>query len=80
METSIKLDDSTVLGRLIRLVGPFGFIAIDQNRVNIEDLVASELPGAIVRCDGNPNDCINVVIPGAIETLGCVGGWISDEG
>ena len=75
---TVDFDEHSVLGKLLRSLGPFGFIAIDESRVNIHDL-ASYKPGAIVRVQGNPDDCIRVfAMPDAI-TLGCVAGWISDE-
>jgi hypothetical protein len=67
--------------RLLELGG--GFIAIDQDRVNLDDLLRLGeaarygAPG-IVRCDGDPRQCITV-FHGA-PPLGVVAGWVSEEG
>ena len=77
--TEVPFDDDSVLGKLLRSVGPFGFIAVDQSCVNMNDLCAPDRPGKIVRCYGNPAECIQVFASQDAETLGCVAGWISDE-
>jgi hypothetical protein len=33
---------------------------IDRARVNINDLIAPRRAGKIVRCDGNPNECVKI--------------------
>jgi hypothetical protein len=61
-------------------MGAFGAILVDVDRVNLDDLLASySRPGAIVRCDGNPRDCVEVVQLGDGFALGCIAGWISEE-
>jgi len=62
-------------------MGAFGIIAIDAYRVNIDDLLeAWHRPGGIVRCEGDPRECITHIHPlGENEPLGCVAGWISEE-
>lgn len=78
--TEVPFDDKSVLGRLVRSLGPFGFIAVDTGRVNLDDLISSaRRPGGIVRCDGRPDDCITFFVSQDAATLGCVAGWISDE-
>lgn len=47
---------------------------IDVARVNIEDLL-SPRPNAIIRCDGNPHECIfpvNECEGGDVLSFGCV--------
>ena len=58
-------------------MGAFGFIAVDVDRVKLDDLL-HDRPGAIVRCFGAPNDCITVY-PADNSLTGCVAGWISEE-
>ena len=62
--------------RMVKALGPFGFIAVDVTRVHVEDLFDG---GTIVRVDGNPHECIMMVTPQDANLLGCIGGWISDE-
>ena len=76
---SVPFDDESVLGKLLRSLGPFGFVAVDDSRVNIDDLLSPCVPGKIVRVRGNPADCIAVYSSADAETLGCIAGWISDE-
>jgi hypothetical protein len=33
---------------------------VDAYRVNLDDLMTPHRPGRIVRCDGNPNECVKV--------------------
>ena len=75
----VPIDESSVIGRLLRSLGPFGFIAIDQASVNLGDLLTPSMPGRIVRVTGNPSECIAVFASEQAETLGCIAGWISDE-
>lgn len=61
-------------------MGPFGFVAVDQWRVNLQDLIlALEKPGAIVRCEGDPRECIQVYSDDTSAVLGCVAGWVSED-
>lgn len=53
------------------------FIAIDRNAVQIKDLI-NMAPGQIVRCKGNPGECIKVFTLDAVP-LGVVAGWVSEE-
>jgi hypothetical protein len=66
--------------RLIRLhdAGLFGFWVVDPDIINLDDLLGQHRPGAIVRAYGD----VNAIrfIPVECEALGCVAGWISDEG
>jgi hypothetical protein len=57
-----------------------GFLAVDQNRVNIEDLIFSlDNPGrlGIVRVEGDPNGIKFFPLPGQ-DMTGCIAGWISE--
>lgn len=75
----IDMSEESVIGRLLRSLGPFGFVAVDPSRINLDDLISTGRgEGSIVRCYGNPADCIAVYASGQAETLGCVAGWISD--
>jgi hypothetical protein len=72
----------TLSEREMRLfaMGAFGFIAIDEGNVNLDDLLnAHKHPMAIVRCYGNPNECIKFVPSLNTEALGCVAGWLNDD-
>jgi hypothetical protein len=41
-----------------------GTLFIDEERVNIDDLCSAlARPGRIVRCVGNPNDAVKVIMP-----------------
>lgn len=77
--TEVECGAETVLGKLIRSMGPFGFVAVDQERVNIDDLCEPSQPGKIVRVFGDPATAIVFFAPPDAETLGCVAGWISDS-
>lgn len=72
-------DEQSVLRRLIRSLGPFGFVAVDPSRVNLDDMMAPACDGRIVRVIGDPSTCIAVFAPADALTLGCVAGWISDD-
>jgi hypothetical protein len=77
--SQIDIGDDSVIGKLLRSLGPFGFVAVDADRVNLDDLINSGgAAGSIVRCIGNPSDCIAVYASEQADTLGCVAGWISD--
>ena len=78
MET-VEFDDTSVMGRLIRSLGPFGFVAIDEDRVNIEDICAPECTGKIVRVRGDPMECITVFCAPDPMAAGCLAGWISED-
>lgn len=67
---SPKMDD-------LYAMGAFGFMAVDLDRVNLDDLMNAE-PGAIVRVRGNPADCIKFY-SGDSDAVGCVAGWISED-
>jgi hypothetical protein len=75
----VSFDEGSVLSRLLRSLGPFGFVAVDPERVNLEDLCAGPGEGRIVRVLGDPRECIQVFAAGSDETLGCVAGWISED-
>ena len=75
----VPFDEGSLLNRLLRSLGPFRFVAVDTDRVNLEDLCAGLCEGRIVRVRGNPADCITVFAAGSDETLGCVAGWISED-
>ncbi len=77
--TEVPFDENSILGKMIRSIGPFGFVAADTNRVNLDDLLAECRPGRVVRVNGDPSKCIAMFAPKDAETLGCVAGWISDE-
>ena len=77
--TAVECGVDSVLGKLIRSMGPFGFVAVDQARVNIDDMCAPSQAGKIVRVYGDPSTAIVFFAPPDSETLGCVAGWISDE-
>lgn len=74
----LKYDDESVLGKIVRSLGPFGFIAVDESRVNLNDLLAPSDAGRIVRVMGDPNTCIRIIPSENPETLGCLAGWISE--
>lgn len=74
----VPFDEGSVLNRLLRSLGPFGFVAVDADRVNLDDLCAGPCEGRIVRVIGDPRECIQVFAAGSDETLGCVAGWISE--
>lgn len=78
-ELGVPFDEGSVLNRLLRSLGPFGFFAVDADRVNLADLCAGPCEGRIVRVRGNPADCIAVFADGSDKTLGCVAGWISED-
>ena len=59
-------------------MGGFGFIAIWTDNVEIEDILNSMRPGAIVRCYEKPEDCIKFFPPDDAP-LGVVAGWISED-
>ena len=64
----------------LRLLGMgSNFIAIDEARVNFDDLcgLESAQPGGIVRCRDNPRDCITIVLQDDCP-IGCVAGWMSE--
>lgn len=72
--------EDSMLGKLLKAAGPFGFIAIDESAVNMGDLLGGAgRHGAIVRCTKNPNECISVFSVGDDSLLGCVASWISEE-
>jgi hypothetical protein len=76
----IDISEDSVIGKLLQSLGPFGFVAVDAERVNLDDLINSGgVAGSVVRCRGNPRDCIAVYASEQAETLGCVAGWISDS-
>ena len=75
----VPFDEGSLLNRLLRSLGTFGFVAVDIDRVNLDDLSAGPCEGRIVRVRGNPADCITVFAAGSDETLGCVAGWISED-
>ena len=56
----------------------FGFIAVRVGWVNIDDLLGA-VPGAIIRIQGRPQDCIKFYPPMDAPALGCIAGWVSDE-
>lgn len=56
---------------------PFGFLAVDANLVNLDDLLSAR-PGAIVRCFGQPSELI-AWFPPAESYVGCIAGWISED-
>ena len=61
-------------------MGPFGFVAVDEDRVNLDDLIhALSRPGSIVRCYGDPRECIQVYSDDSSAILGCVAGWMSED-
>ena len=61
-------------------MGPFSFVAIDRDRVNIDDLIEClEGRGGVVRCNGDPKDCITVFSEDVGAFSGCVAGWISED-
>ena len=68
----------TVDGKLLRSLGPFGFIAVDPVYVDLDDM-CNMRPGAIVRVRGNPYDAIRVYALPESDTLGCIASWISEE-
>ena len=74
----IPFDENSVVGRLLHSLGPFGFVAVDPSRVNLDDLIAPHIPGKVVRVHGDPATCIAVYASEDAPTLGCVAGWISD--
>ena len=75
----VPFDEGSVLNRLLRSLGPFGFVAVDPDRVNLDDLCAGPCEGRIVRVIGDPRECLHVFAAGSDETLGCVAGWISED-
>jgi len=79
METEVPYDEGSVLNRLFRSLGPFGFVAVDVNRVNLDDICAEPREGRIIRVDGDPSKCIQFFVSSDENTLGCLAGWISDE-
>ena len=80
MIEAIPWGPDSVGARLVRSLGPFGFVAVDTDRVNLDDLVRGYgREGAIVRCYGDPRSCIAVFCAPESETLGCVAGWISED-
>ncbi len=75
MTTQEKLAD------LYAMEASRGFFAIDERRVNIEDLIES-LDGrhvGIVRCYGDPREAITHFWAQGSITGGCIAGWISEE-
>lgn len=62
--------------RLLALGG--SFIAVNEDAVNIDDLLRSGHPGAIVRVIGSPANALQVV-QFDNAPLGVVAGWISEE-
>lgn len=55
-------------------------IAIDDEKVNIEDLIASwKNPGAIIRVKGSPHKSMLFMPNPDSDAIGCVAGWISEE-
>ena len=74
----IKLVQTEQEARLFEM-GGFGFIAIHAANVNIDDLLNSHRPGAIVRCYSNPAEAIQFFPSGDCPLLGCVAGWISED-
>ena len=75
----VQYSEGSVFNRLIRSLGPFGFVAVDPDRVNMDDLLSEPREGLIVRTKGDPRECIHVFVTGQDESLGCLAGWISDE-
>jgi hypothetical protein len=53
-------------------------VFVDADRVDLEDLCRATLPGAIVRCMGNPQDSVYIHVAPNDAALGCVGGMISE--
>jgi hypothetical protein len=66
--------------RLLDMMEPPAFLAVHVDLVNLDDLLNFHRPGAIVRTRADPRECIQWVVPPAQESLGCVAGWISEEG
>jgi hypothetical protein len=66
--------------RLLDMMDPPPFLAAHVDLVNLDDLLNCHIPGAIVRTRADPRECIQWVVPPAQEALGCVAGWISEEG
>jgi len=63
--------------RLFQMRAPW-LIVIKEGSGKIDDLLNCR-PGGIVRVNGKPSDCIQIMRPEVDEELGCVAGWISDE-
>lgn len=79
MTHEIEFDEESIIGRTIAALGPFGFIAINQCMVNLDDLLSGPRPGKIVRCYADPAKCIMLVPSEDSSLLGCAAGWISDS-
>lgn len=62
----------------LREMGGLGFIVVDTDRVNLDDVCNSDRPGAIVRVWGDVTTAIRF-IGGDDTKIGCVAGWISEE-
>ena len=78
-QLGVPFDEGSLLNKLLRSLGPFGFVAVDPARVNLDDLCGGPGEGRIVRVIGDPRECIQVFAAGSDETLGCFAGWISDD-
>lgn len=80
MSEADQIADARAIDRLVRSLGPFGFVAVDIERVDMLDLIdAGNIEGLIVRVRGNPHDAIAYFPAPDAPTLGCVAGWISEE-
>lgn len=74
---SIVLDAAPSKMRDLYAMNAFGWLAVDVDRVNIDDLLDMQ-EGGIVRVKGNPKTAIQF-FASENEALGCIAGWHSED-
>ena len=58
-------------------------LVMDADRINWDDIEQLSklgmLRGGIIRCFGDPRECVMPITWANDDSIGCIAGWISDE-